>query len=521
MEKKKLQIWIPLLLSLSMVAGMFIGFKLRDSFTGTSFFFIQKPKAIEEVLNLIEKNYVDDVDINKLSDTAIQAMLSKLDPHSTFISADELEDVNAEIDGSFYGIGIEFDLFDDTLYVLQALNDGPAEKAGIQSGDKFIKVNGIPVSGKKMETDSIRKIIRGERGSMLKTEILRNGKKIELSVKRDMIPLNSVEAAFMLDRETGYIRLDKFSSQTYREFMTGLDSLKKLGMKKLIFDLRNNGGGILDEAVEIADEFLDGDKLITYTEGKHSPKKEYRCRRTGQFEKGALVVLADETSASASEVILGALQDWKRATIIGRRSFGKGLVQEQYELSNRSALRLTVARYYTPLGRSIQRSYANGGKAYYDEIEKRINGGEDSLKIINHKDSSGKKLFVHGGIMPDIYIDADTAKFSNAVNMLFSNGIIRQAAFLIFKENPAIKSAYKTPTDFINGFMLTNQHMQLLQQLAQKDSINIGIITEAQKAEIAKYIKANIARHLWYDNGYYEVLNKTDKDVLKALEVLK
>ena len=524
MEKKKLQIWIPLLLSLSMVAGMFIGFKLRDSFTGTSFFFIQKPKTIEEVLKLIENNYVDEVDVNKLSDTAIAAMLSKLDPHTTYIPAEELEEVNEQIDGSFYGIGIEFDLFDDTLNVVQVLKGGPAEQSGILAGDKFIKANGIVLSGKKIDADSIKKVIRGVRGSSLKTEILRNGKKFELSIKRDIIPLTSVDATYMVDRETGYIRLNKFSSQTYREFMTSLDSLKKLGMKKLIFDLRDNGGGILDEAVEIADEFLDGDKLITYTEGKHLPKKEYRCRRNGQFEKGALVVLADETSASASEVILGALQDWKRATIVGRRSFGKGLVQEQYDLSNHGALRLTVARYFTPLGRSIQRPYANGSKAYYEEIEKRITNGDDSTKLYNHTDSSNKtekKLFEKGGIMPDFYVVSDTTKFSDTVNMLFSKGIIRQLGYLIFTGNTSIKSTYKSPAEFINGFTLSKEHILLLQKLAIKHSINISGISSLEKNNIEKYIKANIARQLWHDNGYYQVLNSKDYDFIKALEVLK
>lgn len=521
MDKKKLQVWIPLLLSLSMVAGMFIGFKLKDSFTGNSFFFIQRPKTIEEVFTLIKNNYVDDVDIDKLQDTAIVAMLNKLDPHTSFISADEVEEMNEEIDGSFFGIGIEFDLLNDTLNVVNVLKGGPAEKSGILQGDQLIKINGTVVSGKKMQSDSIRKIFRGERGTLLKTEILRNGKPITLSVERDMIIVNSVESSYMLDRETGYIRLEKFSTQTYKEFMTALDSLKRLGMKKLVFDLRNNGGGVLDEAVEIADEFLDGDKLITYTEGRHSPKKEYRCRRTGQFEKGALVVLADETSASASEVIMGALQDWKRATIIGRRSFGKGLVQEQYELSDHSALRITVARYFTPLGRSIQRSYANGGKAYYEEIEKRMSGGIDSVNLKTGKDASEKKLFENGGILPDVYVVADTSRNNSTLSMLYFSGALNQASFLICKENPKIKTTFKTPVDFANGFTPTIQQIQLLQKLAEKDSININKINEAQKSEMIKYLKANIARQIWYNDGYYQVLNKTDKDVLKAMEVLR
>ncbi|MBK7433933.1 MAG: S41 family peptidase [Chitinophagaceae bacterium] len=365
MNNKKIQVWLPLLFSLTMVAGMFFGYKMRDNMPGKSFFHTEQRRPIQEIIDLIRNKYVEEVDLNALSDTAIQAMLNKLDPHSVFIPAEELQQVNDDLSGRFYGIGIEFGIFDDTLNVMQVLKDGPSEKAGIVTGDKMLMIGDSVVTGKGNDSDKFIRLLRGERGSKVVIRVLHGSGIKTVTISRGEIPLPSLDAAYMMDKTLGYIRLNKFSSSTYREFMDALVGLKKQGMQKLVLDLRDNGGGILEEATEIADEFLDGDKLITYTEGKHSAKKEYRCRRTGQFETGDLFILADEGTASASEILIGALQDWDRATIIGRRTFGKGLVQEQFDLSDGSAIRLTIAKYYTPIGRSIQRSYANGEKSLF------------------------------------------------------------------------------------------------------------------------------------------------------------
>lgn len=343
-----------------------------------------------------------------------------------------------------------------------------------------------------------------------------------------MIPISSVDAAYMVDSITGYIRLNKFSQHTYREFMISLESLKKQGLKKLIFDLRGNGGGVLDEAVEIADEFLDGDKLITYTIGRHSPRKEYRCRREGQFEKGELVILADEGTASASEIIIGALQDWDRAVIIGRRTFGKGLVQDQFDLSDKSALRLTIARYYTPIGRSIQRSYANGGKAYFDEINNRLHlpdsARADSVTGNNGKaylTASGKKLYGGGGISPDIFIQADTAYMDTSLALIFLKGLTGDFGYRYFTANPQLGSSYRSPQDFASGFKIDDNSWKFFESMARKDSVNISGIGVKAKAYLSRILKASVARHLWHNEGYYESSNKEDDVMQKALDVLR
>lgn len=528
MNNKKLQIWLPLLFSLTMIAGMFFGYKMRDNMPGKSFFFAEKRRPVQEIIDLIKNRYVDDVAMESLADTAIQAMLSKLDPHSVFIPADELQQVNEELAGKFFGIGIEFNIFSDTLNVINVLKDGPGFKAGLLTGDKFIKVGDSLVAGNKTSADAFRKLLRGNRGTQITITYLRNAIIKQASITRDAIPLTSIDAGYMMNKETGYIRLNKFSSETYREFMITLESLKKAGLQKLILDLRGNGGGILDQAVEIADEFLDGDKLITYTEGKHVEKKEYRCRRNGQFEKEKLVVLADEGTASASEILIGALQDWDRATIIGRRSFGKGLVQEQFDLSDKSALRLTIARYYTPVGRCIQRPYSNGEKAYYDELMNRnhevVNGHEDSVKNNSGKvftTRGGKKVYEKGGIAPDYYIAPDTMGFDNNTIALYNKNLFGRFAYNFYLQNQALLKSFKTPADFVNTFNLSDENWKQFIETAAKDTINISQISVAQRSILLNQVKSSIARLLWRTEGYFEVMNTNDEMIKKSMEILQ
>lgn len=524
---KKIQVWLPLLFSLTMILGMFFGYKMRDNMPGKKFFSLDKSSPLQEVVDLIKNRYVDDVKTNALSDTAIIAILSKLDPHSVFIPKEELQGVNEDLAGKFFGIGVEFNIFDDTINVINVLPDGPSFKAGLLAGDKFIKVDDSLVAGQKITSERVRKLLRGDLGTKVAITVLRNNTKKVFTVNRDAIPIVSVDAGYMIGNGVGYIKINKFSQSTYREFMQTLEKLQTKGLQKLVLDLRGNPGGILDEATEIADEFLDGDKLITYTEGKNFPKKEYRCKRQGLFEKGALVVLMDEGSASASEVLSGALQDWDRATVIGRRSFGKGLVQEQYDLSDGSALRLTVARYYTPIGRSIQRSYTNGGKAYYEEISNRFHDGEvfsaDSVKNDTsklYKTMGGKKVYGGGGISPDFFIPIDTGNYSLSATKIYLNGTIGDFAYKYYLKNLQQLSFYKAPADFAKSFTFSEIDWQSFTAFAAKDSVNLSTVPLKEKTEMQLRLKASIARQIWRSEGFYEVYNAQDEALKKAVEVL-
>jgi len=495
---------------------------------GKSFFFAEKHKPVQEIIDLIKNRYVDDVEIEELADTAIQAILSKLDPHSVFIPEDELQQANEDLAGKFFGIGIEFNIFNDTLNVIHVLKDGPGFKAGLVTGDKFIKIDDSLVAGNKTNADDFRKKLRGERGTKVAITYLRNAATKQVVITRDAIPLTSIDAAYMITKETGYIRLNKFSTETYREFMEKLEALNKAGLHKLILDLRGNGGGVLDQAVEIADEFLDGDKLITYTEGKHIDKKEYRCRRNGQFETGKLIVLADEGTASASEILIGALQDWDRATIIGRRSFGKGLVQEQFDLSDNSALRLTIARYFTPVGRSIQRPYIKGEKAYYDEISNRYNDStsvfDDSVKNRSgkkFKTAGGKIVYEKGGIAPDYYIAMDTTGFSKNASAIYKKGTVSSYAYHFYLQNQTLLKSFKTPADFIKGFTFSEEYWNQFINAAANDSIDMSTSSAKERAELTKQIKSYIARQIWRTGGFFEMMNTNDESIKKAMEIME
>lgn len=517
----KLKVWLPLLLSGTMVIGMVIGYRIHERMPGKPFFALDKSHPMQELMDVIQSKYVDEVNLRDLSDTAIQALLTRLDPHSVFIPAEELQQVNEEMAGQFFGIGIEFDIINDTLNVLTVLPDGPAAKAGLLAGDHLIKVNDSLVAGIQIKSDRIRQLLRGAFNSPVFLEIDRQGKRLKQEVKRGLIPIVSVDAAYMLNDTTAFIRLNRFTQNTYKEFMVALEKLVKNHPKALILDLRGNGGGILDEATAIADEFLDGDKLVTYTEGKHAPRKEYRCKKPGLFETGKLMILADEGSASASEILMGALQEWDRATIIGRRSFGKGLVQEQFELSDGSALRLTVARYYTPLGRSIQRPYAPGDKsAYYAEVYHRDSASQgiaDSANQKIYRTRGGKQLRGGGGIAPDIFVAADSQGISTPVARFITHGKMTELAYHYYLNHKAELDKFKTASELAQGITVTEQTWKEWQPVFREDSLDIQMLSIADRQFIEKRFRPALARQIWRNTGFVQAANLDDPFIKAAL----
>lgn len=530
MNHKKVQVWLPLFLSVSLIIGMFFGYKLKDNMGvyGPSFFGKSQKTSLQEILDLINQKYVDSVNVDSLGLFAIQDVLSQLDPHSIYIPSKELKTVNEDMQGSFEGVGIEFDLINDTVYVLNIVSKGPAFKAGLQIGDQLISANDSILSGVKRAEKSIISIFRGPKGTEVLVKLLRNHQLKEITIQRGIIPLKSVEAAYLIEPDVAYIRLNRFASSTYEEFMENLERLKKEGMKKLILDLRGNGGGMLDDAIQIADEFIDGNKEIVYTEGKSSPKQNYFSRRPGLFEEGKLVLLIDEGSASASEVLAGALQDWDRATIIGRRSFGKGLVQEQFQLNDGSAVRLTVSRYYTPIGRSIQKPYnKNNHEKYMEEVNDRYKNGElfhsDSAvhngKI--YKTKSGRTVYGGGGISPDIYIPVDSNKMiPNSIKENIKN-IIHEVVFTYYKQQTAKLNRIKSPAELINDNVITTELWQSFKTKSTEKGIQTDSYSIEVQNEIKEYLQTMLSRYLWHTLGYIQMMNINDPMIKRALEEIK
>lgn len=522
---KRVQAWLPLLFAIVLVAGMVLGFALRERLPiGQGFFQPAERSSLQEALDLIRLHYVDPISTDSLNDDAIEAMLSHLDPHSVFIPARYLTEINEDLQGNFEGIGVEFQIIDDTVNVASVLKGGPSAAAGVQVGDRFLKVGDSLVAGNGINAERIKKLLRGPGSSTVTITFLRGKTPVTLPIRRGTIPLYSVDAAYMINDTTGFIHLNKFSGTSYEECMAAFEKLNRLGMKKLIFDLRGNGGGILSEAVDIADEFLSGDKLIVYTSGDKVPRVEYHCKRPGQFESGRLMVLVDEGSASASEVLSGALQDWDRATIIGRRTFGKGLVQEQYDLSGGAALRLTVARYYTPVGRSIQKSYANGREAYNDEVIERMHHGgltSDSTSPTVGKvytTSGGRKVYGGGGITPDIFVPFDTAALSSGWSPLFANQQFSAFIFQYYLRNRPRLDRFTGPAAFATGFEADESVWQQLVDFASARHIALPDATAEEKKEMSKKIKAYLARQIWGVEGYFQVANTWDLTVTKAVQ---
>ncbi len=477
--------------------------------------------------------YVDSVKISKLVDDAIVGMLEQLDPHSTYIPKDEVKKMNEPLDGSFDGIGVQFQMVEDTLLVVQTISGGPSEKVGIMAGDRIVFVNDTTIAGVKMQNTDIMHRLRGPKGTVVNVKVLRRGVKnlIDFRIVRDKIPIYSLDAAYMVDSNIGYIKINRFSATTTEEFNEAFKKLKNAGMKSLILDLQGNGGGYLTAAVDLADHFLENGRMITYTEGNAQQRLTYAATSKGGFETGDLVVLIDENSASASEIVSGALQDWDRAMLVGRRSFGKGLVQKPLELPGGAQIRLTIARYYTPTGRCIQRPYKEGAKQYRRDLIERYNHGElmhedsivfpDSLK---YKTLMMRRTVYGGGaIMPDVFIPLDTARYTDYHRNLVAKGAMNKFVLNYVEANrKSINSKYPQFKNYKEKFVVTDEMLKNLSDLGEKEDVKFEEEEFNKSKELLRLqVKALIARDIWNTNEYYEIMNMNNDSYLKAIELLK
>ena len=526
-SKNQLTIYGPIILALVLIAGILIGNMLGNN--NNKSFVYSHPGKLTKITNYIKNNYVDSVSDNKLAESAIPAMLKELDPHSVYIPAKQLQRVSEPLEGNFDGIGIQFNMTKDTVIVVSTISGGPSEMVGIQPGDRIVKVNDSVVAGVDMPSSEIVSMLKGKRGTKVNVSIKRNGNPdlLKFTITRDKIPLYSVDISYMINDNTGYIKINRFAKTTHKEFVQGVEKLKKQGVQKIILDLRNNNGGYMTAATNIVDHFLKDGKLIVYTEGRNSPKQETYASARGMAHDLGVAILIDEWSASASEIIAGAIQDNDRGIIVGRRSFGKGLVQEQSIMPDGSAIRLTVARYYTPTGRCIQKPYKDGREQYYNDLNKRFKHGEffhadsidfaDSLKYTTPK---GDIVYGGGGIMPDYFVPVDTTDHSEFLSKIRSQGLMYQFAFNYADNNRSILKEFDKVEDLVLYLEEHNIYKQFLNYVEEE-----GISTDARGVQKSKNliltrVKANIARNIQDNEGYYPVIKNIDNTLLKAAELL-
>lgn len=488
-------------------------------------FFLSKNNSknkITKLLDFINSEYVDSVNTDSIVDGAIDNILAQLDPHSVYIPPTEQASIAEEMRGDFVGIGVNFYMYKDSVAIIKPLENGPSEKAGIKSGDRILYADKTKLFGRKLPNDTLFSTLKGEEGSVLTVIVYRKSenKKLNIKIKREVIPIKSVDAALLLKNSTGYIKINRFAETTYAEFMSGLNRLEKIGAKSLIIDLRNNGGGYMDQAIAIADELLKDKQLIVFTKNKKGVIEKTFATKEGSFENGDLFVLIDENSASASEILAGAIQDNDRGTIVGRRSFGKGLVQREMDFSDGSAVRLTIARYYTPTGRSIQKTYSKGNEAYFQESESRYTNGElydkDSVKtpkILKYKTPKGKIVYGGGGIVPDIFVPLE-AKYENEnTTYLLRSGFVGQFVFEQLDKNRNTFDGL-TFNQFITKINEADCFFDAFQKFITKNGLDLKL--DKNKKLVQRNLEAEFARQLYDESKYYEILLKDDT-MLKAI----
>jgi len=512
-------------------AGALMGIWFSNENLGGHRFFLNGDDKIQRVMKLVQSKYVDSVSMDSLEGQTVNQVLQNLDPHSLYLPPQRAQSINERLDGGFNGVGIEYVLLNDTLYISQVYAGGPAARAGLTGGDRVLKLNNKSITGIHLTPAQVDSGFRGAKNTELQLTVLHKAGGIAktIKLKRDYVDLSSIDAAYMAGPGTGYIKVSKFAATTDRDFKTALTKLQHEGMQKLVLDLRDNGGGYLSAATAMADEFLPKGKLIMYTKGVHEPRTDYFSTDSGMYEKGKLAILIDEYSASASEILAGAMQDLDRATIVGRRSFGKGLVQQQFAFGDGSAVNLTIARYYTPSGRSIQKSYKDGVDSYHNELAQRMRKGElfsaksnldDSIFRLpsKYRTASGRKVFSGGGIMPDVFVPADTTGNTDLLYSLNNHQLFM--AFAIQKMQRTL-SKYPTFESFNTAYRVTNDTftdflIYATKTLKQLDSDQI----KQSDKKIRLYIKAMAARFKWGDEGYFKVMNQDDATLKAAVGVL-
>lgn len=527
MKRNNLIIWIPLLIAVTFIAGLYFGSGINNTQN------ISGNDKFNSILSLINNEYVDHVNMDSLIEETIPELLSHLDPHSTYIPAKDLKAVNDELDGSFSGIGISFMLKNDTISIIEVLSGGPSEKVGLMPGDRIVSVNDSIVAGKNITNEKVLSILRGEKGSQVKLGIKRNTAKeiLYFDLIRDDIPVTSVDAAYIIAPEIGYIKVNKFGRTTYNEFLTSMTQLRNEGAQKYIIDLRGNGGGFMEMAILMANEFLTDNNLIVFTKGR--TKRESISTVSdgnGSFYDSEVVVLIDEYSASASEILAGAIQDNDRGLIIGRRSFGKGLVQRQTELPDSSALRLTVSRYHTPSGRCIQKEYTPGKTNDYDyDIINRFNHGEafnaDSIKLnksLEFTTAHGRKVYGGGGIMPDVFVPNDTSGITNYYIKIANSGLLQKFAFDYCDSNRDKLNQSEDANDLLNRLPNDEALLQSFVKYASQNGVPARwYYINISSALIVNQLKSLIARDILGSQSFYHIYNTQDNCVQKAISELQ
>jgi carboxyl-terminal processing protease len=518
--------YIPIIMGLTLAFGVFVGSKLNfNDSTEKIFATNSKKDKLNRLIDYIDYEYVDDVNTDSIVDVTVNGILENLDPHSVYIPVDEYEDNADDLRGNFVGIGVSFYVYNDTIAVIRAIEGGPAERAGIQGGDRILFADGRKLFGETIDRDSITKYLKGEINSKVKLKVFRpeEDELMDVTVKRKRVPLVSVDASYPITDDLGYIKVNRFSETTYAEFHQALEKLRGQGMTKLILDLRNNPGGYVSSAQQIADEFLEEDKLVLITRNKNGEESRTYATDNGDFEEGRIYVLINENSASASEIVAGALQDNDKGVIVGRRSFGKGLVQREMSLGDGSAVRLTIARYYTPTGRSIQRPYGEGNSAYYREYEDRYRNGElrsaDSIKVadsLRFITPGGKVVYGGGGIIPDIFVPKDTSIENETLAYVTRSGFM---SYFIFEHLEEDRSLYEAMTleEFVRDFEVSDELADEFIAYSRFEDARIDISEYYQ--ELKQALKANIAQQLFDSNAYERILNQNDEMIRKVLQL--